>query len=194
MRIDPITGLLLEAEFIASPNFDFRPHDQKIDLLVIHNISLPPGEFGTHKVQEFFNNELNPREHDYFKTIEHMKVSSHLFIERTGDIFQFVPFDKRAWHAGVSSFKGQINCNDNSIGIELEGTDEIPYTIEQYEQLSLVTACLFDAYPDMCLERVTGHSDIAPERKTDPGPAFSWEMYREMVNTILDNKPIDTLA
>ncbi len=184
MKIDVSTGIIQGANFHFSPNFDERPRDQEIDLLVVHNISLPPGEFGGKYVHALFSNQLHPDEHEYFKEIAHLKVSSHLFIRRNGELWQFVPLTKRAWHAGTSAFEGKENCNHFSIGIELEGTDDIPYTPQQYEQLAQVTRLLMQYYP-ITIDRIVGHSDIAPERKTDPGPSFDWQHYKELVNELL---------
>jgi len=161
---------------MASPNCNERPNDE-ISLLVIHNISLPPGQFDTQAVQRFFCNELDCSEHPYYQEIEGLQVSAHLLIERTGRVIQFVPFNKRAWHAGLSSFEGREQCNDFSIGIELEGTDDQLFTDEQYEQLSNITQQLVSVYPSISLDRIVGHSDIAPGRKTDPGPCFDWSRY-----------------
>jgi AmpD protein len=193
MIIDIAKGLLNGVVFYPSPNFDERPN-QDIDLLVIHGISLPPGEFGTDCVKSFFLNQLNPALHPYFEEIGHIKVSAHLFITRTGEAIQFVPFNRRAWHAGASEFQGQTNCNDFSIGIELEGTDEIPYTIEQYQQLARITYLLMQAYPNIVPERIVGHCDIAPQRKTDPGCAFDWAYYKQLLTNLLVNKPKDLVA
>ena len=174
-------GWLSRAIHCPSPNFNQRPLAGDIDLLVIHNISLPPGQFGSGYVQAFFSNRLDINQHPYFQTIADLKVSAHLLIERDGTITQFVAFSQRAWHAGASSFRGRDNCNDNSIGIELEGCDDIAYTDEQYETLVSVTRELFNTYPAMSRDRVVGHSDIAPGRKTDPGPSFDWARYRQML-------------
>lgn len=182
MNIDRESGLLVEAKYSHSPNFDERPSDCDIDLLVIHGISLPPGEFGSDDVIAFFGNSLDASKHPYFETIAQMKVSSHLFIRRDGEIWQFVPFHRRAWHAGQSQFQARENCNDFAIGIELEGTDTLVYTSLQYQQLALVTVALMQAYPGITLERIVGHSDIAPQRKTDPGEAFDWDLYRQLVS------------
>jgi len=167
---------------LLSPNADARPQEDVISLLVIHNISLPPGEFGSGHVQAFFTNSLNMGEHDYFATIADTKVSAHLLIERTGEITQFVPFQLRAWHAGASSFANRERCNDFSIGIELEGTDIDPYTETQYLRLAAVTRALMAAYPAISLDRIVGHSDIAPQRKTDPGTSFDWHFYFSLLN------------
>lgn len=176
MRLDE--GWLDCARRVPSPNYDQRPEGELPSLLVIHNISLPPGQFGSGCVQEFFCNTLDWTAHPFFEEIRGVEVSAHFLIQRGGEIFQFVNTNERAWHAGVSSFEGRSRCNDFSIGVELEGTDHTPYTEEQYSQLSLLTHCLIQAYPHICSHRIVGHSDIAPGRKTDPGPAFEWERYR----------------
>jgi AmpD protein len=144
-------------------------------MIVIHGISLPPGEFGSNAVEAFFCGHLDTTTHSYYSDIAHLKVSSHLFIKRTGEVIQFVPFTRRAWHAGESFFQGKTRCNDFSIGIELEGTDEIPYDDRQYEALGKIVPLLMQAYPAITRERIVGHQDIAPGRKTDPGPAFDWK-------------------
>ncbi|SEG70496.1 1,6-anhydro-N-acetylmuramyl-L-alanine amidase AmpD [Marinobacterium lutimaris] len=168
---------LTAAEQCLSPNHNERP-DGEISLLVIHNISLPPGEFGGPGIHQLFTNCLNPDDHPYYREIHQLEVSAHLLIDRHGQVTQFVPFDKRAWHAGRSCFDGREACNDFSIGIELEGTDDLPFTDEQYAALTGVTGALMQQYPQINPERICGHSDIAPGRKTDPGPAFDWERYR----------------
>jgi AmpD protein len=173
-----IDGWLQWVEHCPSPNFNLRPDNIDINLLVIHSISLPPGEFGGGYVQQFFQNKLDASVHPYFATIADLTVSAHLFIERGGKITQFVPFDARAWHAGSSSFAGVADCNNYSIGIELEGTDELPYTDAQYHALEKVTRQLMLTYPKLTPERITGHEHIAPGRKTDPGPAFDWPRFR----------------
>jgi N-acetyl-anhydromuramoyl-L-alanine amidase len=162
---------------VPSPNCDERPADAGISLLVIHNISLPPGEFGGPHIDALFCNALDGSAHPYFAGICTLQVSAHLLIRRDGSVVQYVPFDKRAWHAGKSSFLGREGCNDFSIGIELEGCDEQPFTAAQYAQLSQITATLLQHYPGLDRERITGHSDIAPGRKTDPGPCFDWQRY-----------------
>ncbi len=179
-RIDPSTTLLENIDYHPSPNCDDRPH-RKINLLVIHGISLPPGEFGGSDIDALFLNRLNPAAHPYFQKIAELRVSTHVLIRREGNLIQYVPFAKRAWHAGKSIFRGQENCNDFSIGIELEGTDEIPYTKAQYQRLAVVTNTLREYYPAITLDRIVGHSDVAPGRKTDPGPAFNWDYYRELI-------------
>jgi len=171
-------GWLNIATRCPSPNCNARPANTPVSLLVIHNISLPPGEFGGGYVQAFFQNQLDANAHPYFATIAGMQVSAHLFIARDGAITQFVSFDERAWHAGASVFDGVENCNDYSIGIELEGTDDIPYTDAQYDSLAKVTRQLLATYPTLTPARITGHEHIAPVRKTDPGPSFDWARYR----------------
>ena len=179
MHIDQ--GWLSTATALASPNADPRPDKSDISLLVIHNISLPPGQFGGGHVAELFTSTLDPNTHPYFAEIANLKVSAHLLIDREGVVIQFVPFDQRAWHAGVSAFAGRPACNDFSIGIELEGTDTDPYTHLQYECLVKITQCLIAEYPALSSERVAGHSDIAPDRKTDPGPAFDWARFKALI-------------
>lgn len=180
MQLDLATGWFTDLRHCPSPNFNARPAGE-ISLLVIHNISLPPGQFGTGKVQQFFQNCLAGDEHPYFADICQLQVSAHFLIERDGVITQFVSCLERAWHAGVSSFAGRENCNDFSLGIELEGTDEQPYSDAQYEALTALVACLRAAWPAITPQRVCGHSDIAPGRKTDPGPAFDWQRLRASV-------------
>lgn len=174
MRIDLNSHLIAGVNYLESPNQDQRPADGIIDLLVIHNISLPPGQFGTGNVHRLFTNCLDHNEHDYFKKIEGLRVSSHLLIERSGKLTQFVPFNKRAWHAGQSKYQGREHCNDFSIGVELEGTDNIEYAEQQYRVLIAVVNSLFASYPTLSSERIAGHCDIAPERKSDPGQSFDW--------------------
>ena len=166
---------------LPSPNCDERPPGSTVDLLVIHNISLPPGEFGGPWIEDLFLNRLDPHAHPYFAEIATLRVSAHLLIRRDGSSCQFVPLERRAWHAGVSCFAGRERCNDFSIGIELEGTDELPYTDAQYEQLATLTQQIRTHYPAIVPQRITGHADIAPGRKTDPGPAFDWECYRSLL-------------
>ncbi len=160
---------------IISPNYDERPAPADISLLVIHCISLPPAEFGNNYIDQLFCNRLNPDDHDYFKAIHQLKVSAHVLIKRGGEIVQYVPFNKRAWHAGQSGYQGRERCNDFSVGIELEGTESIAYTNAQYAQLADVIKALLKTYPDLSTERITGHCDIAPGRKTDPGASFDWQ-------------------
>jgi AmpD protein len=157
---------------VSSPNFNNRPDENAISLLVIHCISLPPNQFGGGYIEDLFCNRLNPDSHAYFQEIHTLQVSAHLLIRRDGECVQFVPFNKRAWHAGISRFQARENCNDFSIGIELEGSETIDYTEAQYEKLNAVIAALVETYPT--LKNIAGHSDIAPERKTDPGESFDW--------------------
>ncbi|HDK38331.1 MAG TPA: 1,6-anhydro-N-acetylmuramyl-L-alanine amidase AmpD [Thiolapillus brandeum] len=165
-----------------SPNCDDRPADSVVDLLVIHNISLPPAQFGESWIEDFFLNKLDPSQHPYFREIQHLKVSAHFLIKRDGEILQFVPLDKRAWHAGKSSFQNRDCCNDYSVGIELEGTDNIPYTDAQYQNLAELSKALLEIFPAMTKNRITGHEHIAPDRKTDPGPAFDWPRYLSLLD------------
>jgi AmpD protein len=162
---------------LDSPNCDLRPNPDEISLIVIHCISLPPGQFGGDAIKQFFCNQLDPAKHPYFQQIHTLKVSSHLLIERSGAIVQFVGFDQRAWHAGVSNYQGRSKCNDFSIGIELEGTEAVAYTDSQYQKLAEVCRLLLRQYPKLQRQNIVGHSDIAPGRKTDPGDSFSWERF-----------------
>jgi len=173
-KIDQPTSLLLDCLYIPSPNCNDRPDSNDISLIVVHGISLPAGQFGGPYIEQLFTNQLDTQKHEAFKDLEGLKVSSHLLIRRDGQVLQFVPFDKRAWHAGVSQFEGRKDCNDFSIGIELEGTDELAYEEPQYQQLATVIMTLLKHYPTISRERIVGHSDIAPGRKTDPGPVFDW--------------------
>ncbi len=176
-HVDVSTGLVRSARQCASPNQDARPDPCDISLLVIHCISLPPGEFGGDYVDALFCNRLDVSAHPYFTGLEGLKVSSHLMIDRQGQVTQYVPLCRRAWHAGVSCWEGRERCNDFAVGIELEGTDTTPYSDAQYATLVNLTRTLQAAYPAIVRERIVGHSDIAPGRKTDPGPAFDWERY-----------------
>jgi AmpD protein len=171
------SGWLGLAKKSVSPFYNERPDFNDISLLVIHNISLPPEQFGDDYIEDFFCNNLDVSRHPYFKNIASLKVSSHLLITREGEVIQFVPFHKRAWHAGQSSFEGRQECNDFAIGIELEGADKLPYTDVQYKQLATVTLAITKEYPIITQERIVGHSDIAPDRKTDPGESFNWKKY-----------------
>lgn len=164
---------------IASPNFSERPEGRDIDMLVIHNISLPPGEFGGPWIDQLFSNQLPADAHPYFAQIHPLQVSAHVLIDRFGELTQYVAFDKKAWHAGISCFDGEQNCNEFSIGIELEGCDDQPFSDAQYHALQQLTRHLRDCYPQITPQRVVGHSDIAPGRKTDPGPCFDWQRYRK---------------
>ena len=163
-----------------SPNCNQRPDATDICLIVIHGISLPPGEFGGPWIDAFFTNTLDVSRHSYFTEIAHLTVSSHLLIRRNGEVVQYVPFDLRAWHAGQSSYQGQENCNDFSIGIELEGTDDLAYTQAQYTQLARVITLLNARYP-ASFGHVAGHDEIAPGRKTDPGSAFDWAYLHKLL-------------
>jgi len=174
-------GRLRAARQCPSPNQDLRPSEAVVDLLVIHNISLPPGEFGGPWIDDFFTNRLDPSAHPYFEDIKALKVSSHLLIRRSGEIVQYVPFHRRAWHAGQSEFHGRCNCNDFSIGIEMEGVDDLAFADTQYQALVRVTRLLMRNYPGITPHRIAGHSEIAPNRKTDPGPAFDWRHYRQLL-------------
>jgi N-acetyl-anhydromuramoyl-L-alanine amidase len=174
---------LSTARRVPSPNCSERssgkadPSD--ISLLVIHNISLPPGQFGGPHIDELFSNCLDPKAHPYFAGICELRVSAHLLIRRDGAVVQYVPFDRKAFHAGRSSFEGRAECNEYSIGIELEGTDDTEFTEVQYDRLAAISRLLLRHYPGITTQRITGHSDIAPGRKTDPGPCFDWTRYRE---------------
>lgn len=162
------------AQRLSSPNADPRPDPHDLSLIVLHCISLPPGEFGTDCIDRLFTNTLDAEAHPYFAAITHLRVSAHLLIRRNGGLIQYVPFNNRAWHAGVSSFQGRSRCNDFSIGIELEGTETVAYTDNQYDRLSETLAVLIETYEGLTWERIVGHSDVAPARKTDPGPSFEW--------------------
>jgi AmpD protein len=179
---DDHTGILTGAIQRNSPNQDCRPEDCAVNLLVIHNISLPPGEFGGNWIDDLFMNRLNPDAHPYFATIASRQVSSHLLIRRDGELIQYVPLNMRAWHAGESCFEGKEQCNDFSIGIELEGSDDTPYTDAQYTTLAEATREIQILFPAITTDRITGHNDIAPGRKTDPGPKFYWERYRMLLD------------
>jgi N-acetyl-anhydromuramoyl-L-alanine amidase len=170
-------GLAAGVRFISSPNCDDRPAGEPVQLVVIHNISLPPGEFGGDDVIRLFCNTLDCAEHPYYERLRDLRVSAHFLIRRTGKLLQFVPCTRRAWHAGLSSWRGRAHCNDFSVGIELEGSDEIPYADPQYAALGALVAALSRAYP---IDDVVGHADVAPGRKTDPGPAFDWPRFRTL--------------
>ena len=174
-------GWLSVAERLQSPNCDARPEGATIRLIVIHGISLPPGEYGGGQIQRFFCNRLDAGAHPYFETIADLRVSAHCLIERDGRLTQFVAFGERAWHAGRSRWRGEDACNDFSVGIELEGCDEEPYGERQYEVLADLVAALRQRYPTIAADAITGHSDIAPGRKTDPGPAFDWARLRTLL-------------
>jgi AmpD protein len=173
-------GLAEGARFVASPNCDGRPAGCTVELLVIHHISLPPGEFGGAGIVELFTNRLDPAAHPYYATVAAAKVSAHFFIRRDGELMQFVSCTQRAWHAGESSWRGRPRCNDFSIGVELEGTGEVPFTAAQYSRLATLTRALTARYS---ITDIVGHSDIAPGRKTDPGPSFDWSRFRALLKT-----------
>jgi AmpD protein len=176
-RLD-IAGLCSGARWVPSPHHDARPDDAQVSLIVVHNISLPPGEFGGPHVDELFTGTLDPDAHPYFREIHGLRVSSHFLIRRDGELVQYVPTELRAWHAGASKWKGTERCNDFSIGIELEGADDVPFSEHQYEVLARLTGALFERYGRLDL---AGHSDVAPGRKTDPGPWFDWARFRDSI-------------
>ncbi|MGB5131846.1 MAG: 1,6-anhydro-N-acetylmuramyl-L-alanine amidase AmpD [Steroidobacteraceae bacterium] len=174
-KISSPDGWLAGVRRLPSPNCDPRPPGSQPELIVIHGISLPPGRYGGPWIDRFFTNRLPAEADPYFATIQHLRVSSHVLIARDGALTQYVPFDLRAWHAGASIWCGREACNDYSIGVELEGTDDEPYDDRQYPVLAALIAALQQAYPTLGSGAVAGHSDIAPGRKTDPGPAFDWD-------------------
>jgi len=174
LSIDIGRGLVQQARHIPSPNQDARPPGATLDLIVVHGIGLPPGEFGGPWVEQLFLNRLPTDAHPFFKTIEGLKVSAHVFVRRDGSMLQFVPFHARAWHAGASRWRQRSACNDFSVGIELEGADEVPYEAAQYDILAGLVSALRRAYPTLAHDAIVGHSEVAPGRKTDPGPAFDW--------------------
>ena len=174
-------GWLAGVRRTPSPNWDDRPDGFDVDLLVIHGISLPPGVFGGPWIDALFQNRLDAEAHPYFRRIARLRVSAHLLIRRDGARIQYVDLNKRAWHAGVSEFDGRETCNDYSVGIELEGTDDIPYEEIQYRALALTSREVMARFPGITMDRIVGHSDIAPGRKTDPGPAFDWDRFRSLI-------------
>lgn len=174
MKLD-LEGWLSDARRVPSPNCDARPEGMAVSLLVVHNISLPPGEFGGPGVEQLFTNRLDPQAHPYYAGIHALRVSAHFFIRRDGELIQFVPCGQRAWHAGVSTWQGRERCNDFSLGVELEGTDDLPFTDAQYTALNRLIEVLRAAYP---ISSIAGHNEIAPDRKTDPGPCFDWSRVR----------------
>ncbi len=175
---------LKDVRRVVSPNYDDRPADTEIDLLVIHGISLPPSSYGGPYIDQLFSNSLDPEEDPYFKEIIDLRVSSHLFINRQGQLTQYVALNKRAWHAGESEHCGRQICNDFSIGIELEGTDDEAYEDEQYECLSDLTLSIMGHWQDITKKRIVGHCDISPGRKTDPGPFFDWQNYFQKIDSV----------
>ena len=181
LRIDPATGLLAGVRQVLSPHFDERPAGALPELLVVHGISLPPGEFGGPWIDRLFTGTLPADAHPSFRERASLRVSAHVLIRRDGELVQYVPFGQRAWHAGKSTWQGRESCNDFSIGVELEGTDITPYTDAQYQALAALTAALLAAYPTLTAQALAGHSDIARGRKTDPGPAFDWARLRTLL-------------
>ncbi len=181
LRIEPATGLLAGVRQVISPHFDARPQGVVPELIVVHGISLPAGDFGGPWIDHLFAGDLPADAHPSFRDTATLRVSAHVVIRRDGSITQYVPFGLRAWHAGQSQYQGRCGCNDFSIGIELEGTDQIPYESAQYERLAALVKALLATYPTLCADRIAGHSDIAPGRKTDPGPAFDWQRWRAML-------------
>ena len=174
MIVDPVSGWILGVRRVVSPNFDERPAGAQLDLIVVHGISLPPGEFGNGWIDRLFCNDLPADVHPFFATVCNAMVSAHVLIARDGRLTQYVPFASRAWHAGRSEYCGRTSCNDFSVGIELEGTDDREYASEQYRMLAELIVALRRAYPSLARAEIVGHSDIAPGRKTDPGPMFDW--------------------
>jgi N-acetyl-anhydromuramoyl-L-alanine amidase len=181
LRIDQATGLLEGVRQVLSPHFDARPAGVKPELLVVHGISLPPGDFGGPWIDRLFTGTLPADAHPYFSGIEGLLASAHALIRRDGEIVQYVPFGERAWHAGKSEYRGRAACNDFSVGIELEGADGTPYTDAQYAALASLTVALLGAYPTLSAEHVVGHSDIAPDRKSDPWATFDWPRFRTLL-------------
>lgn len=184
MKLDPTRNRLLDARQLPSPNFDERPDGCEISLIVIHGISLPPGEYGGPWIDDLFTNRLDPAAHPYFPGIAHLRVSSHVLIRRDGEVVQYVPFRMRAWHAGESCYQGRSCCNDYSIGIELEGQDNETYLPQQYDRLAAIIRVLSRTFPGISVDRIRGHSDIAPGRKTDPGEAFDWLALNERLTAL----------
>ena len=182
--IDPSSGILREARILRSPNCDARPDGCQPELIVVHSISLPPGDFGGPWIDRFFTNQLDPDAHPYFQEISGLQVSAHLLIRRDGELVQYVPLTMRAWHAGESCHDGRDCCNDFSVGIELEGLDDLPYEDIQYERLAQVVRMLRESFGSLRDAPVVGHADIAPERKTDPGPAFDWPRLQGLLNAV----------
>lgn len=182
LQLDQRQEWLQPVRKVVSPNCDDRPENIEIDLLVIHSISLPPKQYGGDYIDQLFSNQLNAKDHLYFQEIAGLQVSAHLLINRLGQVTQYVPFSMRAWHAGESVFKRIGGCNDFSIGIELEGCDEDDYTSEQYNELALITRLLQTVWTGISKDRIIGHCDIAPNRKTDPGPKFDWAYYFSLLD------------
>lgn len=181
LDIDAATGLIRAVRQVLSPYFDARPAGMTPDLIVVHNISLPPGEFGGPWIDALFTGALPHGAHPYFETLKGVRVSAHALIRRGGGVTQYVPFMQRAWHAGESSYQGRLRCNDFSIGIELEGADDVPFELAQYTTLANLIRALLATYPTLARERIVGHSDIAPGRKTDPGQTFDWPTLHALI-------------
>lgn len=188
-RIDRATGRMAAARQVRSPNHDARPAGAVPELIVVHSISLPPASFGGPWIDRLFTNTLDPRARPFFETLAGLKVSAHLLIRRDGGLVQYVPFHRRAWHAGRSRWQGREACNDFSVGIELEGTDRDAFTWPQYRRLAASVRSLCRAYPTLSPARLAGHSDIAPGRKTDPGPGFDWDKLRRLLTPRRYNRP-----
>ena len=182
VKIDAATGLLAGARQVLSPHYDARPAGVLPELLVVHGISLPPGEFGGPWIDRLFTGTLPADAHPYFAAIAGQVVSAHALIRRDGQIVQYVPFSERAWHAGQSAYRGRNACNDFSVGVELEGTDDTPYTDAQYESLAALSAALIAAYPSLSAQAIAGHNEVSPGRKTDPGPSFDWARLRKLLD------------
>jgi AmpD protein len=189
LELNVPSGCLGGARHVPSPNCDDRPAGIAMELIVVHGISLPPGEFGGPWIDALFTNALPPDAHPYFAEVAGLRVSAHALVRRDGSIVQYVPFHRRAWHAGVSSWRGRERCNDFSVGIELEGTDALAYEPAQYEALAELVATLCRGYATLAPDRVVGHSDIAPGRKSDPGIAFDWPLLRARVRYLLEVAP-----
>jgi len=185
VKVDSATGLLTDARQVLSPHCDARPAGMAPELLVVHGISLPPGEFGGPWIDRLFTGTLPPEAHPYFAEIEGLRASAHALLRRDGQIVQYVPFGARAWHAGKSAYQGREGCNDFSIGVELEGADGTPYTDAQYQALTALTAALLATYASLSADAITGHSDVAPGRKTDPWASFDWGRYRALLKARL---------
>jgi AmpD protein len=182
LKVETATGLLIGVRQVLSPHCDARPPQMLPELIIVHGISLPPNEFGGPWIDRLFTGTLPWDAHPYFRQIEGLRASAHVLIRRDGQPTQYVPFGERAWHAGVSQYRTRSGCNDFSVGVELEGTDEIAYTDAQYAQLVEVIAALIEAYPSLAPEHLVGHSDVAPGRKSDPGPCFEWPRLRAQLN------------
>jgi AmpD protein len=186
MRLDPDSDWLQDVERLPSPNYDQRPPGAAIDLLVLHNISLPPRCYGGEAISQLFLNRLDCDSHPYYDQLRKVRVSAHVLIRRDGHIIQYVAFSDRAWHAGESCFCDRPACNDYSIGVELEGCDEEPYEAVQYRRLAKLCSLLIERWPAISAQRIVGHSDIAPGRKTDPGPKFDWQTFRRLLRFVTE--------